>query len=83
MALAAKVEDYCLRHSSGGKCLVVEGKERVCVNCIWYDSYYHDNRGNIAGRMRTTLGWCILREQLRGALRGPCECYETQETKRR
>lgn len=76
MALEAKVENHCLSHPSGAKVIVVEGKERVCVNCIWYDSYFHENRGNVAGRVRTTLGWCILREERRGALCSPCKDYE-------
>lgn len=82
MSMAAKVENYCIQHNSRSKSIVIEGSERACINCIWYDPYFHENRGNIAGRVRTSLGWCIRREQLRGALHQPCKHYETKEDPR-
>ena len=78
MARAAKVENYCFQHCSGAKQIVIEGSERACINCIWYDPYFHENRGNIAGRIRTSLGWCIKQKKRRGALQKPCKGFETE-----
>lgn len=78
MAMTAKVENYCLQHTFGTKSICIEGTERACINCIWYDPYFHENRGNIFGRVCTSLGWCIKRRERRGALRQPCKDYETQ-----
>lgn len=80
MAMAAKVENYCLRHCFGTKFISVEGSERACINCIWYDQYFHENRGNISGRVPTSFGYCILHREHRGALRQPCKDYETKES---
>lgn len=51
MSMTAKVENYCIQHNSRSKSIVIEGSERACINCIWYDPYFHENRGNIAGRV--------------------------------
>ncbi len=80
MALVPKVENYCSLNNSGAKSVIVEGTERACINCIWYDPYYHENRGNVKGKVRTSLGWCILNKERRGALRQPCKDFELPES---
>lgn len=79
MAMAPKVENYCFQNRSGAKAIIVESTERACINCIWYNPYYHENRGNLAGKVRTSIGWCILHKKRLGALRRPCRDYETKE----
>lgn len=79
MSMVAKVENYCLQHNFGTKVVYIEGSERACVNCIWYDPYYHENRGNIYGRVWASFGYCLQCKKQRGALRQPCKDYETKE----
>ena len=81
MALAAKVENYCNQNMRRfeTKLIYVEGSERACVNCIWYDPYYHSSRTNLQAKLPASFGYCILRRQQRGALRQPCKDFETKE----
>ena len=82
MAMTAKVESYCLQHRFGTKTISIEGSERACINCIWYDPYFHENRGNISARVWSSHGWCIRQGKQRGALGRPCKDYETKESPR-
>ena len=79
MSMTAKVENYCIQHNSRSKSIVIEGSERACINCIWYEQYYHQNRGNISAWVPTSTGYCLRHDQQRGALRQPCKDYETKE----
>lgn len=64
MALEAKVENYRLQHRRGTtKSISVDIGTRACINCIWYDQYFHQNRGNIAAWVPTSIGYCLLRDQ--------------------
>ena len=56
----------------------VNSGERACINCIWYERYYRENRGNIQHRVLTSTGYCLLHEQQRGALRQPCKDFEKE-----
>lgn len=83
MALTAKVENYCYQHRRGTvKSITVDIGTRACINCIWYEQYYHQNRGNVYGFVPTDTGYCLLRDQRRGTMRQPCKDYETKEKPR-
>lgn len=79
MAMTAKVENYLMNQRGTVKSMAVDIGTRACVHCIWYDQYYHQNRGNISGWVPTCLGYCLLHDQQRGAMRKPCKDYETKE----
>lgn len=82
MELAAKVENYCFEHRRGStKSISVDIGTRACVNCIWYEQYYHQNRGNISGWVPTCFGYCLLHDRQRGALRQPCKSFETRKNR--
>ena len=81
MAMTAKVEGYCLQHSFRCKGIQVDGASRACINCIWYEQYFHENRGNIKAWVPTDMGFCLLHEQRRGPLRQPCKDFEQPERK--
>nr|WP_296267724.1 hypothetical protein [uncultured Merdimonas sp.] len=74
--MAAKVENFCMRKQS--KQISVNASERACINCIWYEQYWRKNRGNVATWVPTSTGHCILHDSERGALRQPCDKYETE-----
>ena len=78
MSMAMKVENYCLQHSFRTKSILVDGATRACVNCIWYEQYYRQNLGNVAGWMPTCYGFCLRHEHQRGALRHLCRDYDTK-----
>lgn len=83
MALEAKVENYRFEHRRGTtRSISVDIGARACINCIWYEQHYHQNRGNIAAWIPTSTGYCLLHDQHRGALRQPCKSYETKENPR-
>ena len=76
--MTAKVENYCLHHSFRVKTININGNERACVNCIWYEPYCRRNRGNVATWVPTHIGFCLRREKQCGALRQPCKDFETE-----
>lgn len=76
--MTAKVENYLSQNRRGVKGISVDQGARACINCIWYEQYFHKNRGNIACWVATTTGYCLLHERQRGALRQPCKDYETE-----
>ena len=78
MSKPAKVENYCQSHSFRAKSIAVDGATRACVNCIWYEQYHRQNRGNVYSWVPTCYGFCLLHERQRGALRQPCKDYETK-----
>ena len=83
MALEAKVENYRFQHRRGAtRSVSVECGVRACINCIWYEQYYHQNRGNISAWVPTSTGYCLRHDQQRGVLRQPCKNYETKEKPR-
>lgn len=65
-----------LAMSLGGKSVTVNRTERVCVNCAWYEQYFHYNRGNLAGWIPTSTGYCLKKECRRGAMRQTCKEFE-------
>lgn len=77
--MVAKVECFCAKKRS--KSISVDSGERVCINCIWYQQYYREGRGNVKMWVPTSSGYCLLNDQLRGALEQPCEKYEGYEGK--
>lgn len=79
MASTAKVENYCIQHRIGTKAINIERTERMCVNCIWFDQYFRETRGNICGKVPVNVGYCLRRRQRRGATGQPCKHYETPE----
>lgn len=74
-----------LASTQRNKWMVVEPSARACVNCQYYDQYYHKNRGNVMGWTPTATGYCLLKECQRGALRQPCREFapEKPETDRK
>ncbi len=73
--MSAKVENFCIHLKE--KAISVDASERACINCIWYEQYYRKGRGNVVSWVPTSTGHCLLADQSRGALRQPCEKYET------
>lgn len=55
--------------------VTVETSARACINCQYYEPYYHRNRGNIAAWVQTDTGYCLLKECRRGALRQTCKNF--------
>lgn len=74
MKMMAKVESCC----ANKRCKVIHVDEnvRACVNCIWYEAHYRENRGNVRSFAQLPTGFCLLHDRQRGALRQPCEDYE-------
>ncbi len=56
--------------------ITVDRSERVCVNCVYYERYYRQNRGNIYGWTGTNKGYCIKHERGRGPLTRVCREFE-------
>ena len=79
MAYSAKVENYCLQRTGTTKGINVDIGTRACINCIWYEQYFRQNRGNVRAWAPTDTGYCLLHDRRRGALRQPCKDYETKE----
>ena len=77
--MIAKVENYCAQKQNTGKQIVVDAGEKVCLNCIWYEPYYRQNRGNIQMWVPTCSGYCILRDKQRGPLCQPCKDFEKED----
>lgn len=77
MAWTAKVENHCFRRRS--KVIYVDQSVRACVNCIWYEAHYRENRGNVKTFAQLPTGGCLLHDCQRGALRQPCQDYETEQ----
>ncbi len=76
MQMTAKVENYCAKTHFRSKMIVVEGGEKVCINCAWYQQHYRDNRGNLDQRIPINSGCCILLDRPRGPLCRPCRDFE-------
>ncbi len=74
--MTAKVENFCMTKRI--KSISVDSSERACVNCIWYEQHYRKNRGNVSAWVPTSIGYCLLRDVMRGALRGPCGNFERE-----
>lgn len=72
-----KVEHLAL--SRRNKSISVNSSERACINCIWYEQYYHESRTNVRCKVPTSSGYCILHEQFRGPLRQPCREFEKEK----
>lgn len=62
-----------LAEKRSGRVVSVEASARACLNCQYFDQYYHKNRGNIATWIPTDTGYCLLKECRRGAMRQPCK----------
>lgn len=50
----------------------VNGSEKACINCQYFEQYFRRNRGNVRGWMGTSKGYCILKEEERCAMAQPC-----------
>ena len=77
---AARVEDFCAHRS--GRTIHVSASDRFCINCIWYEQYFHRNHGNVYCFVPTSRGRCLLHEQERGPMRQPCKKFEKKEVPR-
>ena len=77
--MTAKVESRCMKMPA--RSVNINGSERACVNCIWYEQYYRKNRGNVACWVPTSSGYCLLKETQRGPLRQPCLEFEIKKEK--
>lgn len=78
--MTAKVENHCAAMRT--KTVCIESNARACVNCIWYEQYFRQGRGSIRNWVPTSKGFCLLREEARGALRQPCRQFEPEQTKK-
>lgn len=72
-AKAERIADRKVTHS-----IFVDGWERACVNCIYYEQYFRRNRGNVVAWTPTSTGRCLMHDCERGALRQPCEDFERE-----
>lgn len=79
--MLTKVENYCAGKES--KSISIDSGEHACINCIWYEQYYRENRGNVRMWVPTSTGNCLLKDEQRKALSYPCESYEGYELQRR
>lgn len=59
-----------LRHIS------VNGSERRCVNCEYFEQYYRRNRGNVCGWAEISKGYCLLEEHEKFAFAEACTKFE-------
>ena len=73
--MTAKVENYCMQKRT--RSISVNSSERACINCIWYEQYYRQNRGNVRAYVPVCCGYCLLREQDKKPLTQPCKDFET------
>ena len=78
MAMTAKVENYCTSQRDSVQIVHVDRGTRACINCIWYEQYHRQNRGNVRLWVPVDAGHCILHDRQRGPLRGACKDYETE-----
>ena len=74
MSRPAKVENFL--QSKKDNFIHISQGEIGCINCIWFEPYYRQGRGNVYQFVKTGLGQCALTEKQRGALSKPCKCYE-------
>ena len=74
--MTAKVENACAQKRS--RSISVDGSDRACINCIWYEQYYRRNRGNVEGWIPTSSGRCLAHDKTRGPLHRPCREFERQ-----
>lgn len=63
----------------GDKVVIADGRERACINCVWYEQFFRRNRGNLYGWTATPKGYCIRRNQYRDALRGACGSFQPEQ----
>lgn len=82
MAMTAKVDNYLATHRRVVKSVCVDRSERACINCIWFEQYYRENRGNLKLYTPISSGYCLLHEQRKGAMTQPCKDFETKENPR-
>ena len=74
--MTAKVENFCATKRT--KSVPVDTGEKVCLNCIWYEQYFRQNRGNVRAWVPTCSGYGLLRDKQRGKLWQPCKDFETE-----
>lgn len=79
MAMTAKVENYLNKQRRITRSICIDRSERACVNCIWFEQHYRENRGNIRMYTPISSGYCLLHEQKKGAMTQPCKDFETKE----
>lgn len=77
MFMTPTTEKLC--YEKRAKVIQVDATTRACVNCIYYEPYFRENRGNVRGFVQLAMGNCLLHDCQRGALRRPCKDYETKE----
>jgi hypothetical protein len=75
------VEAEILADSRRKKQLTVDTSVRACVNCQYYEQYFHQSRGNIALWIPTCEGYCLKREEHMGALHPACSEFLKEERK--
>lgn len=74
--MTAKVANVCIgKHT---RIINVDSTERACINCIWYEQYFRRGRGSVKTWVPTSIGYCLLKDAGRGALRQPCSSYEVE-----
>ncbi len=74
--MTAKVQNFCM--SKQTKSINVESSEQACINCIWYEQYYREKRGNVKMLVPISIGLCLLNDEIRRALEQPCSEYEKE-----
>jgi hypothetical protein len=74
--MMTKVENYCISKRTRSIC--VDADVKACINCMWYEQYFRQNRGNIRTWVPTCSGYCLLQGKQRGPLSQPCKDFETE-----
>lgn len=75
--MTAKVECAVVCHKM--RSIVIDSSEKACVNCIWYEPFFMNNRGNIRALLQTSGGRCMKHWKERKALDKPCRGFEREE----
>lgn len=81
MSITAKVENYLATQRRMTQSISIDRSMRACINCIWFEKHYRENRGNLQMYVPISTGYCLLHEQQRGTLRQPCKNYENPNQK--
>ena len=72
--MAARVENIAMRKKCRTIC--VDASLRACINCVWYEQYYRQNRGNVSAYIPVSTGICLLDDSRNNPLRRACREFE-------
>ena len=56
--------------------VIVDEKEKVCINCVYYEQYYRIKREGICCFIPTSSGYCKQKGDFKIALRKACKDFK-------